>query len=294
MAHSTVRAQTTFPTSLVSYWNFDESSSGTGMALDLVDGNDGTFAGSATRTTGLIGVGSALFNNTNTDGVNLGSGTGNNFSVTTGVTVEALIQLGWSGASLDYDQIFRKSDGGGARILLAFQNDGSSGAANPPVAAGPALSFGLVVAGTYSELDMPLDGVAGRPTLAELTDGNTHHVVATYDSVSGLKAIYIDGTLRFSTNLGGGNLVTSGGGGAAFIGSRTATEPFTGTIDEVAFYNAALSTGAISSHYNNTVAGRGYFTAQTVPTLSEWGLIGLALLLILIAMIRLWRPSILK
>ena len=40
-----------------SYWTFDESASGTGTAFDAVDGNHGTFVGTATRTAGLAGVG---------------------------------------------------------------------------------------------------------------------------------------------------------------------------------------------------------------------------------------------
>lgn len=80
-------------------------------------------------------------------------------------------------------------------------------------------------------------------------------MVATYDGVSGDKSIYIDGTLRFSTNLGGGNLITSGGCAAALIGSGWSfgnpAQAFNGVIDEVAFYNAALSASVISAHYTN-------------------------------------------
>ena len=90
--------------------------------------------------------------------------------MSTGITVFARFRPTWSGGSGDYDEIFRKEDGGN-RILLSFQNDANNGAATPPVSAGPVLSFGLNVNGAYSELDMPLDGVAGRPTLAQLADG---------------------------------------------------------------------------------------------------------------------------
>ena len=203
----------------------------------------------------------------------MGAGTGNNFSVTTGITVEALIQPGWSGSDNDYDTIFRKEDSTN-RILLAFQFDIFNPSAVPPVAPGQVLSFGLNVGGVYSELDMLLDGVDGRPTLAELTDGNSHHVVATYDSSSGLKAIYIDGTLRFSTNLGGGSMITSGGGATASIGNKPAAEPFTGIIDEMAFYNAALSASEIANHFANVQAGNNYFeaAAAVVPAFNEWGI----------------------
>ena len=275
ISHSVVYAAPTFPASLVSYWNFDESASGTAPALDQVDSNNGTFLGSASHTAGLIGTGAALFTNTIPQEVTVGAGTGNNFSVTTGIAVEALIQPGWSGASSNYDTIFRKDDSTN-RILLAFQNDSGNSAVDavPMVAPGPVLAFGINVGGTYTELNMLLDGLAGRPTLLGLKDGNPHHVVATYDSSFGLKAIYIDGTLRFSTNLGGGSMITSGGGATASIGNKPANEPFTGIIDEMAFYNAALSASEIANHFANVQAGNNYFeaAAAVVPAFNEWGI----------------------
>ena len=57
----------------------------------------------------------------------------------------------------------------------------------------------LTIGGVYSELDMPLDGQSGRPLLADLENGQPHHVAATYNSATGLKAIFIDGVLRFSS-----------------------------------------------------------------------------------------------
>ena len=291
LIHQVAHAET--PSSLISYWNFDESNTGTATALDQIDGNDGFFGGLATRTNGLLGVGAASFTDTNGDRVSTGAGTGSNYSVTTGITVEALILPNWSGAAASYAHLFRKDDGGN-RILFSFQNDSNNGSAVPPVASGVVLSFGLNVDGVYSELDMPLDGADGRPTLADLKDGNTHYAVATYDSASGDKSIYIDGTLRFSTNLGVGNLIASGGGALALIGSGWSAgvpnSPFNGVLDEVAFYNAALPENVISTHYSNIMSGVNYFTsplpATPVPTMSVWGLGILAGLLGLMGFVR--------
>src|SRR5205807_7491970 len=142
----------------------------------------------------------------------------------------------WSGEQFDYDEIFRKEDFLDL-MLLSFQNDNVEG---------PNLSFGLMVGGVYDELDMPLDGVGGRPALADLEDGQPHRIVATYDAATGLKAIYVDGTLRDSVSLAPGSLITSGGPADAVIGNHTyRIEPFTGTIDEVAFYNRALTSSEI-------------------------------------------------
>lgn len=260
-------AQTqTFPPSLVSYWNFDESDSGDTNALDQIDINHGSLLSGVNRVEGLVGAGAANFGNSSSNAISVGSGNGNNFAVTTGISLEFLIQPSWNGSN--YDHLFRKDDAGATRILLSFQNDNYNGSAVPAVAAGPVLSFGLKVNGTYSELDMPLDGASGRPTLAELTDGNAHHLVTTYDSVSGEKAIYIDGTLRFSTNLGAGNLISSGGGAGAIIGNWAGTgHGYAGNLDEVAFYNAALSASEVADHNSRILSGFDYFADDiTAPT----------------------------
>jgi len=147
----------------------------------------------------------------------------------------------------------------GNAIQFALQNDGNNGAANPPVAAGPVLSFGITVGGTYTELDMPLDGAAGRPSLAGLEDGQPHHVAATYDSTTGLKAIYVDGTLRFSTTLSGAlntaNLATAVLGNSETNGSA----PFVGTLDEMAYWGRALSAAEVAAHSSAVQSGRSYF-----------------------------------
>ena len=264
---------------LVSYWNFDESNGGT--VFDLVGGNHGGLGIGTSRVAGLVGTGALSFNDTSNAFVNAGSGVGNNFSTTTGIAVEALIRPTWSGVG--YDEIFRKEDGGD-RILLAFQSDGNNGSAQPAVSPGATLTFGLNVGG-YAELDMPLNvnlnvaypnnstassgaiyltnpgGVLGANDVV-LTDGATHHVVATYDSVSGEKAIWIDGVKRFFVMRPAGTLIVSGGGAAATIGNESPNggEPFTNIIDEVAFYRRALSGQEVAAHSQDALAGRNYFS----------------------------------
>jgi hypothetical protein len=250
---------------LVSFWDFNEGPTGTAPVQDQPGGNLGVFQGTTERAPGLVGSGSARFNNTGGDAVNVGSGDDNNMSFDTGITIEALIQTEWSGAEFDYDEIFRKEDGGN-RLLLSFQNDPNNGGANPPVDPGPVLSFGLNVDG-YGELDMPLDGQDGRPTLEEIANGQTHHIVASYDSVTGEKAIWINGEKLWSVDLGAGALITSGGGAQATIGNvgPGGGEPFSGLIDEVAIWSRALSASEIAAHYANVLAGGSYFGGSGQP-----------------------------
>ena len=109
---------------------------------------------------------------------------------------------------------------------------------------------------------MPLDGREGRPTVADLTDGRPHHVVATYDSFTGRKAIFIDGVQRFSHDYPVGTMILSGGPVPAVIGNHGNGEPFTGTIDEVAVYDFALTPNEITEHHAHGRAGESYFGSE--------------------------------
>src|SRR5205823_9082630 len=126
---------------------------------------------------------------------------------------------------------------------------------------GPVLSFGLTVAGVYSELDMPLDGQSGRPAVADLENGQPHHVAASYDSNSGLKAIYVDGVLRFSTTLAGA--INDNNIANAILGNSetNGSTPFVGTLDEMTFWSRALSGTEVATHSSRVLSGRDYFSS---------------------------------
>lgn len=261
------------------YYHFDEAG---GPPRNQADSAArGEFRGGSQRGAGIVGRGAAQFDNQYWSGVWLNEAPPESFQVSTGVTIEALILPTWSGAGLstqqpyDYDEIFRKEDGH-QRILLSFQNDHTAVPSIPAVPRGPCLAFGLNLAGQgYSELDMPLDGEAGRPTLATLTDGRPHHVVATYDSYSGVKAIYIDGRPAFTTQAPRGTLIQSGGGSPPVIGNLpTGCEPFSGSIDEFAFYDFALTADEVKQHYDHVQQGLNYFglaaDAAEVVTAGGW------------------------
>lgn len=251
------------------YWSFDEGPDAS--LADSIGFGRAEHGAGARRVPGIAGFGAVDFDNTRDAFVDVGTGGGHevgtgDFSVSTGVTIEALIITRWSGRGAstgdepDYDEIFRKEDGD-YRILLSFQNDRWDYEV-PPVEEGPCLSFGLYLADLgYSELDMPLDGKAGRPALGELRDGRLHHIVAAYDSASGRKAIYIDGVLRFWHDFRPGTLAISGGSARATIGNTgpRSLEPFDGTIDEVAFYECALVGEEVADHWANVSNGRNYF-----------------------------------
>jgi hypothetical protein len=262
----------------VCYWPFDDAMAGSASAADVVGGLSATLGSGATPVPGLVGSGAVRFDNTGSAQATIAGGTGDKvgtglLAMAEGITLEAVIVSAWSGRFGDYDEIYRKEDGD-ARVLLSFQHDGKNFGEyiEPAVPAGPCLSFGLHLAGRgYRELDMPLDGRDGRPTLAEITDGRPHHVVATYDSFTGRKAIFIDGRLRFSHDYPVGTMALSGGPVAAKIGNHGHVEPFTGVIDELALYDFALAPAEIAEHWRRAAAGENYFgTEPPAPGGPRW------------------------
>ncbi|WP_420933467.1 LamG-like jellyroll fold domain-containing protein [Alteromonas sp. A081] len=174
--------------------------------------------------------------------------------MTDGVTIEALIRPEYSGKFKEIDVIFRKDKGDNElRMLLSFQHDQGKNYLLPEGQFNESLSLGLYIVGQgYHELKQPLDGLEGRPTLAQLQQGDFHHIVASYNVPTGLKAIYINGELLASYQYLPGSKILSGGPGQASIGnnpaeSRWLMEAFSGIIDEVAFYDFALPSLSIST-----------------------------------------------
>jgi hypothetical protein len=267
----------------VCYWPFDDRDKnhrGTDQRLttDAMQSLPAECGDALQRCDGIVGQGAVRLDNSTGSFARVEGGTGEKVGLGTlsaaeGITIEALIISQWTAAFRDYDEIYRKEDGN-CRVLLCFQNDGDrhTRLAEPAVALGPCLSFGLHLAGRdYKELDMPLDGREGRPTVAELTDGRPHHVVATYDSFTGRKAIFIDGTLRFEHAYPEGTLIVSGGPEPAFIGSHSGYENFNGVIDELALYDFALTADEIAEHHERTRRGETYFGPRTTrPNAPRW------------------------
>lgn len=279
----------------IHYWSFDGHGD---RALDLAGSSDGVLYPGVTRVKGLLGQGAFLFDNSDNARLNLGSGGGSvmgtgTFSATEGVTIEALIKSNYSGKLRESDHIFRKGQSDGQfRILLSFQNDRGKNYLRPKGDFKESLSFGLFILGQgYHELKLPLDGLNGRPTLAQMKDGQYHHIVATYNATTGLKAIYIDGEQLASYQYPPGSKMLSGGAGEANIGNSPTfprlhhsrrgynidssgeieIEPltrgifdvhsaaFNGVIDEVAFYDFSLPALMINNHFEQIQKGYNYF-----------------------------------
>ena len=249
------------------FWSFDSNSD---RIMDLAGNAYGLASKGAKRIEGIVGTGAFEFDNGAEARLNVGSGGGTapatgSFSVTDGVTIEALVKTQFSGLKRQQDHIFRKDQTDqDMRMLLSFQNDKGKSYLKPEGIFDESISFGLYLVGQgYHELKLPLDGKDGRPTLAQLKDGKAHHIVATYDVTTGIKAIYINGKMLASYQYPAGSKILSGGSGLANIGNspnhNRNNEAFAGVIDELAFYDFALPQFMINLHFQLTQQGLNYF-----------------------------------
>jgi len=79
-------------------------------------------------------------------------------------------------------------------------------------------------------------------------DGKWHHVVGTYDRITTTAKIYIDGVLK-NTN----NAITTGptsNTAPLLIGSRSGSNGFGGSVDDVRVYNYALTKEQVANVFN--------------------------------------------
>jgi hypothetical protein len=267
------------PAGLLHFWDFNEADGPQAgrtlnLAYDRQGARHGFFVGIADRAPGLVGTGSALFHDAAGEGVAFD---GNGLTTPNGITIETLFSTTYDGS--DQAEFLRKEDGGN-RILLSFQSDGNTNNAFGQLvgsdAGFPGISLGLNTAG-YKEMDVALDGADGRPSLASLTDGSVHHLVASYDAATGVKAMYIDG-VQVALIDGPDNVpIVNGGAATGFIGSTNGGEPFPGILDEVAVYSRALSPAEIALHFQNFQSGQNYF----IPEPGTWALAAAAMALLL-------------
>ena len=232
-------AQTTCvapPPNLISWWDGDAVIGTT--AEDIEDGNNGTFLGEVSVSTALGIVGNAF----SFDGVDDTIQVNNNANLnpTLQVTIDAWVKP----SSLTGNHIIYRKDSGGNRTLLSFQArsfcfDGDT----PVTATSPCLAFGLNVNGVYRELHASVGG---------FLDGNFHHVAATFDGLT--RRIYLDGVLAASFADPGAIGVDPA---PAFIGSAfNIGEFYTGLIDELEFFDRALTATEIADIYNAGSAGK--------------------------------------
>ena len=124
-------------------------------------------------------------------------------------------------------------------------------------------------------------GVTG-PTRVD--DGQWHHIAGTYDGTT--MHMYVDGVLQASNSaLPAGPIDNCPGGTLRFgLWWQNFPDRWVGDMDEMYIYNRALTPTEVTQLFNAP-------NANIVPTLSEWGLIIFALLILCIGGVALRRRA---
>ncbi len=231
-APQTLEAQT-YPAGMVAYWRFDDASGA--IAADSFGLNHGYVEG-ATWTAGIVN-GALAFDGID-DYVEIPDSIDLRFSNAMSVEMWVLADQ-----QTDPDQQILRKDSSYA--LIAIWN----GRASP--------ASWVFIAGWHKP-----GSSATTDSSDPLSLGDWHHLATTYDGTT--LSFYLDGALFDSSPRSGlidqnSNPVLIGTGWSrASFGNR-----FDGLIDEVAFYNRALTTAEILEHYENGLDGIGYESAPS-------------------------------
>ncbi len=153
---------------------------------------------------------------------------------------------------------FEKIDGGGFTVEFWIQfNSSPAGFTNLVGDGEGGMDFMLMVYAGSGGFIRPHvqtnSGFASIDSVDRITDNGLHHIVATWDEVSGELHLYIDGELA-NTTVSAGTIPTSGqpinSDNPIYIG-QDGREPRApdALIDEVAIYNYALSAERILAHF---------------------------------------------
>ena len=227
---------------LVAYWKMDEAS-WSGVADEVIDasgnGNHGVRGGSATTANGKFGNGGSFD----------GSGDYILIAGTSDFDVQDFTLSSWN-YSDNYDAnmfMFEKTTEGSVNTQYSlFYNSGGTDS--------------KIYFRTYglSTTELTVADHANGPV-----DGQWNHIVATYNSSTGIKKIYCNGveiasqtglTGTINTNPTGTSWIGTYGGGSGY--------PFNGKKDEVRIYNRALSAREVRQLYEWAPGPVGYWNFE--------------------------------
>ncbi|HQZ77550.1 MAG TPA: hypothetical protein PK190_06265, partial [Bacteroidia bacterium] len=216
-------AQTYAP---VSYWTFNSSP----FNKDSMNRTnmDFTSYGCGYTVSNNSAVGKGLILSSSGDNINTG-----NFVTDTSFAIEFLFKPGYQ---FNQTLLFRRMDGG---FSANFNFDG--------------IYFYTYTSGSGSdELKVSFDGI-GKRSYGYFVDGNWHHIVFQYSSLTGKKEIYIDGECPsgYSKNISG--KVVNGANTSLFWNQGVSYMKYFGEYDEIAIYNRTVPAKLIYQHYKDAV-----------------------------------------
>ncbi|TXH04685.1 MAG: LamG domain-containing protein [Candidatus Moraniibacteriota bacterium] len=212
---------------LAGYWALDNGS-GTSATDSSTNGNTGTLTNGPTWTTGQIG-GAVSFDGTDDYlyissaaplAIGVGSKVSTSFWYTANVsngTTQTIYQRA-GGACSQY--VANITGGASTDTLIFYYRDNGCGG---------------------------IDGYS----VSSITKNTWHHVVSTYDTITGVLSVYVDG-VRVATTTSVPSSSISDGVTLTIGAGQGGTNFFGGTLDEFRFYNRILSADEVSQLYRLT------------------------------------------
>lgn len=229
------------PLPTVGHWKFDENSGG--VASDSINGNNGIWDGGAgdnVWAAGLIGGGSQ------TNDENAGGNGQEHF------TIPSLSQLnGATGMTISiwFNQNVEPNNNThyNALFMTRFLESSFGGGGE---------NWGVALENTSvpRHIDWRVDGASGTEDDSISGDFGWHHVAFSWNGVLGERKLYFDGALLHNENAPTGTILN---GGSWDIGNDTCcgSREFTGTLDELAVWDSALSESVVNEIYTNGLMG---------------------------------------
>jgi hypothetical protein len=219
------------PAGLVAWWPLD------GNALDRIGANDGTLVNGPTFTAGLVNQ--ALSFDGADDAVRIPASSSLDVGLSDGLTIE-----GWINP-VDVSQ---------QRPVVEWVNSDAS-------QSGVHLWISVIGAGSIfgNVMDTAGNGHFFWSAPGLLVPDAWQHIALTYDKVSGVGTLYLNGVIVQQQNLGIFTPLTSLD---LLLGHRPSLPSFSGLIDEVSIANRVLSPEEIQTIYDADSAGR----CKTPPT----------------------------
>jgi uncharacterized repeat protein (TIGR01451 family) len=215
------------PAGLAGWWPFE------GNLQDHGQTNFGVFTGNPVFTNGLVGQ--AVFFNGGTDGVKIAATNALNVGTNDGFTFEAWFNIPNVARR---NPVFEWEDGSTFAGPLLFLSADVPGSLHCEITEVGNISHGLITGGNL------------------FGPNQWHHVGVTYNRLTGMGTLYLNGAIVRQLNLGSFTAKTMGN---LFIGRRATPgteESFQGLIDEPSLYTQELTESEMRSIFNAGSSGK--------------------------------------
>jgi len=251
---------------LTSHWKFEETLPDTGLdtgtLLDsFLNGHDGTCDDLSAHTvcpeigSGILGN-AQVFDSAASTGVDITGDAAFDYDNTDSFSVEFWMKTPSSGSEINFsDVLIGRTDvatGGDMEWFVAMQEVGTTNVGIPYV--------------YFHDADNSNDDTVELRGETNLNDGQWHHLVLVRDGSKPSITLYVDGEVDSAAGTAFSSSLISASAenlNIAYL-NKTTFFHFSGSLDELAIYDYALSNAMARQHYSEGTPARGYCNVKPV------------------------------